>query len=32
LIQSRALFARKFDPAIDAAVLDRIDRVVDGNE
>lgn len=28
LMQSRALFARKFDPEVDTAVLDRIDRTL----
>lgn len=30
MIQSRALFARKFDPGVDAAVLDRLDRRISG--
>jgi hypothetical protein len=30
LMRSGKLFARKFDPTVDAAVLDRIDRSIDG--
>jgi hypothetical protein len=29
LVQSRSLFARKFDPTVDAVVLDRLDAVLD---
>jgi hypothetical protein len=32
LVQSGALFARKFDPGVDAAVLDRIDSTIAGAE
>jgi hypothetical protein len=31
-VTSGALFARKFDPAVDAAVLDRIDALLDRRE
>jgi hypothetical protein len=31
-MDSSSLFARKFDPAVDSKVLDRIDRVLDGAE
>jgi hypothetical protein len=32
LMASSSLFARKFDPAVDAEVLDRIDRVLEAVE
>jgi hypothetical protein len=32
LMESRKLFARKFDPAVDGTVLDRIDRVLAGEQ
>ena len=31
LVASRALYARKFDPAVDPAVLDRIDDMLDAS-
>jgi hypothetical protein len=30
LVRSGSLFARKFDPGVDEAVLDRLDGIIDG--
>jgi hypothetical protein len=30
LVRSSALFARKFDPRVDAAVIDALDAHIDG--